>query len=79
METTAAKPFSFLSISLIDKLGEFKEGQYFCFGEKIYKIIGFDTLDSTRILCVRILKSTFKASRKQPLFEIFKRSGIKIG
>jgi len=41
---------------------------------KIYKVLGIEvkTFTSVDIYAVRLLKRTFKPSRKQPLFEVFR-------
>lgn len=64
-------------IVLVDNYKHLNKGENFFVGQKLYKILGFDSTNLEEVFAVRILLSTFKPSRKQPIFEIFNFNDIK--
>jgi hypothetical protein len=65
-------------IKLVDENAGVPKGRFFQIGKKLYKILGFDVDvpegEEVRVHAVRILRSTMRTSRKQPIFEVFKFS-----
>jgi len=59
-------------IKLQDSHNGIPKGRVFQKDNKFYKILGFELTEfTTNVYAVRILKTTFKTSPKQPLFEVF--------
>ncbi len=66
----------FSDIKLVDELAGRKKGQFFEIGKKQYKILGFDAELKFPVVAVRILYTTGKPSRKQPICEFFKLDDV---